>query len=188
MRITLASKSPRRREILERFFPDIRIVPSEVEDRLGKRRVDPVKVALLKAEDVHSRVGGTVIAADTVVRIDRVTLGKPSNREEAVKFLKLLSGRTHEVITGYAIISKEDTVTGFERTLVKFRNLDDELIEWYVETGESMDKAGGYGIQGLGGILVKGIEGDFYNVVGMPMEAVWILLHMMGMNRLPSER
>ncbi|NPA48167.1 MAG: septum formation protein Maf [Thermococci archaeon] len=177
--ITLASKSPRRREILERFFPDLRVLPSDIEERLPvKERLRPVDLAVLKARDVYPKAGGVVVAADTMVFVDDVALGKPSSTEEAKEFLRILSGRTHEVVTGYAIVSGDETITGSVKTLVRFRELDESIIEWYVGTGEPMDKAGGYGIQGLGGVLIEGIEGDFYNVVGMPMEVVWRLLRL----------
>ena len=179
--IILASKSPRRLEVLRRFFTDLRVMPSDVEVRAHRdEALRPRELALLKAEDVRSKVekDSIIMAADTMVFVDDRALGKPSSAEEAREFLILLSGRTHRVVTGYAILTRSKVISGSVETLVKFRELSEETIEWYVSTGEPLDKAGGYGIQGLGGVLVEEIHGDFYNVVGMPMEAVWRLLQL----------
>jgi len=175
--LVLASASPRRREILSRFVREFRVIPSTASEECSLR--EPGKYALelarRKARDVHRKVGGTVIGADTVVSIDGRILGKPSGRSDAVRMLRLLSGRTHKVTTAYCIIHGEKEISGAVTTEVRFRELNDELINAYVRSGEPMDKAGAYGIQGLGGLLVEGISGDYYNVVGFPMEIVWRL-------------
>ncbi|ASJ11003.1 septum formation inhibitor Maf [Thermococcus sp. P6] len=174
--LVLASSSPRRREILARFVEFV-VVPSEVEEECSIE--DPeefaVELARRKARDVHSRTGGTVIGADTVVSLNGRILGKPRSREEAFEILKLLSGKVHRVITGYCIVHPGGEICGSVVTEVKFRELDDGLIRAYVETGEPMDKAGAYAIQGRAALFVEWIRGDYYNVVGLPVEVVWKL-------------
>ncbi|WP_297066016.1 Maf-like protein [Thermococcus sp.] len=174
--LVLASSSPRRREILSRFISDFEVVPSNVDEVYsGKPEECAVELARKKAREVHSRVGRTVIGADTVVSVDGKILGKPKDEREAYEMLKLLSGKVHRVTTGYCIVHGGREITGVVTTEVKFRELDDELIWAYIKTGEPMDKAGAYGIQGLGGLLVEWIKGDYYNVVGFPMEIIWKL-------------
>jgi septum formation protein len=175
--LVLASASPRRREILSRFIRDFHVVPSNAEERCssGIPEECAIELARLKAREVHSRVGGTVIGADTVVSVDGRILGKPGDEREASEMLKLLSGRVHRVTTGYCIICNGAEITGSVTTEVKFRELDDELIRAYIRTGEPMDKAGAYGIQGKAGLFVEWIRGDYYNVVGFPMEIIWKL-------------
>ncbi|AFL95804.1 Maf-like protein [Thermococcus cleftensis] len=175
--LVLASASPRRREILSRFVPEFKVVPSNASEecRLREPGDYSVELARRKAREVYSRVGGTVIGADTVVSVDGQILGKPRDEGHAVRMLKLLSGRVHQVTTGYCIIHGGKELCGAVTTDVKFRELDEELIRAYVATGEPMDKAGAYGIQGLGGLLVEWIRGDYYNVVGFPIEIIWKL-------------
>jgi len=175
--LVLASASPRRREILGRFIKEFQVIPSEADERCSLS--DPgeyaVELARRKARDVYGRVGGTVIGADTVVSINGHILGKPKNGEHAFRMLKLLSGRIHRVTTGYCIIHEGKEHCGKVVTEVKFRELDDDIIREYVKTGEPMDKAGAYGIQGKAGLFVEWIRGDYYNVVGFPLEIVWKL-------------
>ncbi|WP_457741598.1 Maf-like protein [Thermococcus sp.] len=175
--LVLASASPRRREILSRFIKDFQVIPSNAKERCssGVPEECALELARLKAGEVYSRAGGTVIGADTVVSIDGKILGKPKNEGEAYGMLKLLSGRVHRVTTGYCIIHEGEEITGFVVTEVKFRELDDEMIWAYIRTGEPMDKAGAYGIQGRAGLFVEWIKGDYYNVVGFPMEIIWKL-------------
>ncbi|MCD6525213.1 MAG: septum formation protein Maf [Thermococcus sp.] len=175
--LVLASASPRRREILSRFIKDFHVVPSKAEEECssGVPEECAVELARLKAKEVYSRVGGTVIGADTVVSIDGHILGKPRDEQEAYEMLNSLSGRVHRVTTGYCIIHEGEEITGSVTTEVKFRELDDELIWAYIRTGEPMDKAGAYGIQGKAGLFVEWIRGDYYNVVGFPMEIIWKL-------------
>ncbi|NJD99774.1 septum formation protein Maf [Thermococcus sp. LS1] len=172
--LVLASASPRRREILGRFIKDFKVVPSNASEEcsLTEPRAYALELARRKAREVYNRVGGTVIGADTVVSIDGHILGKPGSEEEAYRMLKLLSGRVHCVTTGYCIIYEGEEVSGAVITEVKFRELSDELIWAYIRTGEPMDKAGAYGIQGKGGLLVEWIKGDYYNVVGFPIEII----------------
>ncbi|ASJ09609.1 septum formation inhibitor Maf [Thermococcus siculi] len=175
--LILASSSPRRREILSKFIEDFEVVPSEAEERCSLS--DPVQYAVelarRKAKDAHGRFGGTVIGADTVVSINGHILGKPKDEEHAFRMLKMLSGRVHQVTTGYCIIHSGEEHCGSVVTEVKFRELDDGLIRAYIRTGEPMDKAGAYGIQGKAGLFVEWIKGDYYNVVGFPLEIVWKL-------------
>ena len=174
--LVLASTSPRRREILSRFIKDFRVVPSNADERCSGRPEEcAVELAKLKAREVHSRVEGTVIGADTVVSIGGKILGKPRDEGEAYEMLKLLSGRVHRVTTGYCIIHRGEEYCGAVVTEVKFRKLGDGLIWAYIKTGEPMDKAGAYGIQGKAGLFVEWIKGDYYNVVGFPMEIIWKL-------------
>lgn len=177
MPLILASASPRRREVLSRFIEEFYVIPSEIDERCSRR--DPGEYALelarRKARDVYDRTGGTVIGADTVVSVEGRILGKPESEEDAFRMLRLLSGRVHRVTTGYCIIHRGEEHCGTVVTEVKFRELDDDLIREYVKTGEPMDKAGAYGIQGRGGLFVEWIKGDYYNVVGFPLEIVWKL-------------
>ena len=173
-RIVLASASPRRKEILEKFGLDFEIITSEVDEKVEKNE-DPLKVAetlaLKKCLDVSKKCnkGDIVIAADTIVYYDAI-LGKPKDREDAFEMLKSLSGKTHQVITGFAIleVGSEKRIVDHEMTRVKFRTLSDEKIERYLNTQEYVDKAGAYGIQGYGEILVEAINGSYSNVVGLP--------------------
>ena len=175
--LVLASGSPRRREILSKFIRDFEVIPSRASEECSIK--DPrdyaLELARRKAREVYGRVGGTVIGADTVVSIDGRILGKPRNEEEAFEMLKMLSGRVHRVTTGYCIIHRGTEITGAVVTEVKFRELSDGIIWEYIRTGEPMDKAGAYGIQGKAGLFVEWIKGDYYNVVGFPMEIIWRL-------------
>lgn len=179
--LILASASPRRRKILEDLdFEFVTAVSSVDEDEVIWD--DPEKrakvLAELKAVDVQSRFPRKkIIGADTVVSCEGRRLGKPADREEAAEMLEMLSGRTHEVITALALVSLPDSrQIEAERTRVVFRKLKSSEIESYINTGECFDKAGGYGIQGYGAALVEGIEGDFYNVVGMPVNLLMKML------------
>ena len=174
MRIILASQSPRRRELLERMgISKFDIIPAQ-----GEERIDPAltpqqlveELSRQKAAEVaEENPDALVIAADTVVSIDGMVLGKPVSREHAVEMLTSLSGREHHVYTGFTVCRNGKAVTSHEDTAVRFRTLMPEEIEAYVDTKEPMDKAGSYGIQGFGCMLVEGISGDYYNVVGLPV-------------------
>ena len=170
--LILASKSPRRKEILEGLGLEFRCESPEV-DESHPPKVEPSllvrELALRKAEAVKLQ-GSTdlVISADTIVYHRGRILGKPKNEEDALVMLRLLSGDTHTVYTGFAVRSMYKTVCDFCATEVRFRALDDDEIIKYIKTGEPMDKAGAYGIQGIGSLLVQSIEGDYQNVVGLP--------------------
>ena len=142
----------------------------------------------MKAQDVARRVtpGSLVIGADTIVFSQTGILGKPQSNEEAFVMLKQLSGKTHEVLTGVAIVEafSEKSLRSHEKTEVKFRDITDEEIKAYIATGETCDKAGSYGIQGLGAIFVEKINGCYFNVVGLPVSKVWSMLRSFGVEVL----
>lgn len=172
-KMILASASPRRRELLNLAGFEFEVITSSVDEV-----VDPslppyelvVSLARQKACDVAKKnTNRTVIGADTVVVLDGKVLGKPKNEQDAVDMLKALSGKTHEVYTGVCVVKGSKSKDFYECTKVKFCELTDEQIKSYVATGEPMDKAGSYGIQGKGCVLVEGIEGDYFNVVGFPV-------------------
>lgn len=175
MDIILASGSPRRRELLEQIgVKNYRIVSPDVDEHVEGHPAPEELVELLsrrKAEAVGAKAGADalVIAADTVVALDGAILGKPHSREEAGAMLAALSGREHAVFTGLTVLRGDRVVTGHERTAVTFRSLTGAEIDRYVATGEPMDKAGAYGIQGVGALLITGIEGDYFNVMGLPV-------------------
>ena len=174
--LILASGSPRRRELLERLQVKFRvqeagIVESFVEGATPDRVV--MELSWRKADAVAKTISdrAVVLGADTVVAVDDKILGKPSNRDEALSMLKALRGRIHHVYTGITLCFPVNTtyIQAYERTEVSMAMVPDELLEWYVATGEPMDKAGAYGIQGKGALLVDRIQGDYLNVVGLPL-------------------
>lgn len=174
--IILASASPRRAEILNQLGLEFQVIPSDFSEVIPKSSVFPeelvTELALHKASDVAGKLErGLVIGADTLVVLGDTIFGKPSNPDEAVKMLAALNGKTHSVYTGLAMIqvSTDRTEIGYSETKVKFRKVTQEEIHSYVATGEPLDKAGAYGIQGKGGVLVEGIEGCYFNVVGLPV-------------------
>lgn len=180
-RVVLASGSPRRRELLEQMgILDFEVLPAKGEETApaGLSPEELVKhLALQKAREVFAlRGGATVIGADTVVALEGRILGKPKDAADAAEMLAALSGRSHEVYTGVAVLSGERILTHAERTEVEFRALSAEEIAAYVATGEPLDKAGGYGIQGKACVFIRGIRGDYYNVVGLPVCALHELL------------
>lgn len=170
----LASQSPRRRELLSLITADFRVIPAKGEEILPDGIAPSEAVVLLsrqKAAEIYREYKNeTIIASDTVVAIDGKILGKPTDEADAAAMLRLLSGRTHSVFTGVCIIAPDGSEKSFaEETTVEFWPLSDELIEDYVKSGEPMDKAGAYGIQDSGALLVKRINGDYYNVMGLPV-------------------
>lgn len=174
----LASASPRRKELFSMLGLPFTIVTSNVEET--SVRADSVReyvegVALLKTRAVAEQCEGkVVIGADTIVALNDRILHKPKNREEAIEHLQLLSNNQHSVLTAIAIIQPNGTETVLvEETTVVFKQLSQELIEAYVETGDPFDKAGGYGIQTIGALLVDRIEGDYNNVVGLPIASLF---------------
>ncbi|MFX3624564.1 MAG: nucleoside triphosphate pyrophosphatase [Ectobacillus sp.] len=175
-RLILASGSPRRKELLEQMQIPFEIVVSQIEEILDET-LPPSEVvmslALQKANDVAKHyTDAVVLGADTIVTYQSRILGKPGSAQEALETLRLLSGKTHEVYTGVAIVSKEKTIMFFDRTEVAFYELAEEEIMSYVATNEPLDKAGSYGIQGMGAMLVREIHGDYYSVVGLPIARV----------------
>ncbi|WP_114313367.1 Maf family protein [Thermus caldifontis] len=175
--LTLASGSPRRKALLEALGFPLRVVPPGVEEEGESLPLDPKELALALARRKGEGVPGEwVLAADTVVDLEGRVLGKPKDRAENHLFLRLLSGRTHRVHTAIYLRTPQDLVTEVHTTQVRFRRLSEEEIAWYVHSGEGLDKAGGYGAQGLGMALLQAIEGDFYTVVGLPVARVFALL------------
>lgn len=172
-RFIVASASPRRKELLSNVGFSFDVIPSDADESCDGE-LTPVELvrelALRKAKSVFEKnTDAVVLGCDTVVEYGGTVLGKPESREDAKRMLKMLSGKTHNVHTGVCITDSENTVS-FEKTVkVEFYELTDELIDSYVATGECDDKAGAYGIQGKGCLLVKGIEGDYFSVVGLPV-------------------
>ncbi len=173
MRIILASQSPRRRELLKTIFENFEIIPSSCEEvvpnNISTQNVAEF-LANLKANDIAKKYPeALVIGADTVVIAENEILGKPKNEAQAKEMLNKLSGKTHTVITGVSLCFNGKNCSFSEITEVEFFDLSNDEIENYVKTHEPMDKAGAYGIQGKGSLLVKRIDGDYFNVVGLPI-------------------
>ena len=173
-RIVLASASPRRKELIKLIFEDFQILPAECDETLPEG-INPKEAVeyLSKIKNEATRrlltEKALVISADTVVAAENEILGKPVDKEDARRMITLLSGKTHSVYTGVTISDNEKEITFSEKTDVTFFALTEEEIESYISTSEPYDKAGGYGIQGKAGLLVEKIEGDYYNVVGLPV-------------------
>jgi septum formation protein len=174
-KLILASKSPRRKDLLEQAGLKFSIIPSDF-DESSVTMSDPESyvqtLAKAKAIDISEKYADSwVLGADTIVLIDASILGKPGSKEEARFMLKRLSGKMHQVITGYCLCrkAKKDIISGTVKTNVQFKTLRDAEIEWYIQTGEPFDKAGAYAIQGIGAFLVKSIDGSYTNVVGLPV-------------------
>lgn len=178
-RIVLASASPRRAEILRTVGWPFAALPVDIDEarRADEHAVDYVqRLAREKADAAASRVpASNILAADTTVTIDNHILEKPADEPDATRMLQLLNNRWHRVLTGIAIINHETsrTIVAHEETEVKFAAMSAEEIDWYVKTGEPMDKAGAYAIQGLGSRFIEEIKGDYFNVVGLPIRLVY---------------
>ena len=170
----LASNSQRRQEILKEAGFNFKVITSDIEEISDKKIITEkiLDIAEKKLESIaKNNINEFILAADTVVELDKNIFGKPKDREEAFKFLKLLSGKIHRVITAYVFknISKNILIREVVISEVKFFDLDDETINWYLDTGEPFDKAGAYGIQGYGRVLVEKIDGDYYSIMGFPI-------------------
>lgn len=182
MKIILASQSPRRKELMGLFNRPFTVRAADIDETMDPNadpRREVARVSRCKAEAVSRAPGEVVIAADTIVVCDGVVLGKPRTEEEAVKMLCMLSGRTHEVMTGLTVLSDGMCKCGTEVTEVVFRELTPQEIYEYVRSGEPMDKAGAYGIQGGAALFVEAVMGDYYNVVGLPVCRLGQILRMM---------
>jgi len=185
-RLILASKSPRRYELLKQVGLDFEVIPSRVmEDIVQKEspKEHVIRLAEAKARDIASGYPDRwVIAADTIVYINGSILGKPKSREEAMEMLHRLSGQEHWVLTGFSVFhlgegkSDKETV----QTAVKMKTLSPIEMEWYVQTGEPFDKAGGYAIQGIGSFMIESIRGSYTNVVGLPLCELIQMLNRLG--------
>ena len=184
MNLILASQSPRRRELLGLTGLDFIVRVADIDETMdpGKAPFDEVaRVSRLKALAVERAPEDVVIAADTIVVCDGQILGKPRNEEDAFRILSLLSGRSHEVMTGMTVLQGDEVVTHVEMTRIRFRELHPEEIRAYIATGEPMDKAGAYGIQGGAALFAVQMEGDYYNVMGLPVCALGIILRTFGL-------
>lgn len=184
MELILASASPRRRALLARITPHFTACAIETDESLlpGAPLADEVvRLAQRKAQGARARFPHAIcIGADTLVTLDGAALGKPRDDTEAAHMLGRLCGRTHEVMTGVAVLSDAGTHTLCVRTKVHMRAFSNEELWRYVHTGEPRDKAGAYGIQGEGALLIDGIEGDFYAVMGLPLSPLCTILHTLG--------
>lgn len=191
MALILASKSPRRRELLAQMgLTDFQIHPAMGEEVAPPGLTPPELVqalALHKAREVaqhHAQAGDLVIGADTIVVLDGQVLGKPRDEAHALEMLTALAGRAHHVYTGVAVLQDGQELAQVEDTTVWFRDASPEELKRYIATGEPMDKAGAYGIQGRGGLLVSRIEGDYTNVVGLPIVRLATMLAGFGVTVL----
>ncbi len=184
MAIILASQSPRRNELLKFITEDFTVEVSNVDESCSPSLTpeETVKyLSTIKGEAVfNNHPDACVISADTVVVLDGKILGKPHDKEEAFSMLNSLSGKVHQVFTGVSIFRKEKKICFAEKTEVKFCELTAEEINNYINTGEPFDKAGGYGIQGKGSVMIEGINGDYYNVMGLPVSRLARILREEG--------
>jgi septum formation protein len=182
----LVSKSPRRIELLSRFGYSFETVTPKNIEVSGSFSAEPEEVLRIAEGKLNSvDIDGVLLAADTLVFIDGIALGKPRSPEEARRFLKTLSGREHWVYTGVVIRSSEKNRRILEGTKVVFRNLKDDEIEWIIKMDETQDKAGGYAIQGVSGLFIERIEGCYFNVVGLPVPSIYPVLLEFGIK--PSQ-
>lgn len=179
-KLILASGSPRRSEILNSVGWEFTKIVADVDETEfeGENPADYVqRLAKTKAEAVAVKYPDSlVLGADTTVVIDEQIIAKPVDLDDARRMLKLLSGRTHEVLTGVAISKNSQTTVGLQSTKVKFAEMNDEQIEFLVEFGEPLDKAGAYAVQAQAALFIEGIEGDYWNVVGLPINLVYELV------------
>ena len=184
MSLILASQSPRRRELLGLTGLDftIRVADRAETMDLSKAPYDEVaRVSRLKALAVARKPEDVVVAADTIVVCDHQVLGKPRNEADAFRMLRLLSGRDHQVMTGMTVLRGDEAITCTEVTDIHFRDLSDGEIRAYIATGDPMDKAGSYGVQGGAALFVTRLEGDFYNVMGLPVCRLALILRQFGL-------
>ena len=189
MDLILASGSARRQELMKNCGYEFTVVVSEADESAVKED-DPAllveKLSLLKARTVFDRLSEeekrdlVVVGSDTVVVVGGEVIGKPTSEAEAKKMLRLISGREHEVVTGIAVVTSERTLTESDVTKVKVAELTDEEIDAYVRTGEPMDKAGAYGIQGAFSVFAERVEGSYFTVVGLPVHRLYRMLAEVG--------
>ncbi|AEM73340.1 Maf family protein [Caldicellulosiruptor acetigenus] len=196
-RVILASSSPRRIELLKQFGIEFEVIPSNVDESIDQSlsvEKNVMQLAKKKAQEVFNKLGedskqSLVIAADTVVFVEGVILGKPSNEDEAFWMLRKISGKWHTVYTGVCIIDgpSERILVEYEKSNVYIKQMSDEEILSYISTKEPFDKAGAYAIQGFGSLIVERIEGCFYNVVGLPLYKLNIMLQKLGYDLMKGE-
>ena len=186
MKIVLASKSPRRKEILENLGFRFEVIVSNADEICSI--ADPaeyvMEIATRKGKEVAKRNAEDilVISCDTVVVVDGQVIGKPLDREDAVKMLKMLSGRSHTVVSGLSLFLNGKSLVDFDSTEVTFAKMPDDFIEYYVSTGDPLDKAGAYAVQGLTSLYIERINGCYFNVVGLPVNLLQKMLLRLGIN------
>ena len=184
MNLILASQSPRRRELLGLTGLDFTVRVADIDETMDETKApfdEVARVSCMKAQAVERAPGDVVIAADTIVVCEGKVLGKPRNEEDAFRILSLLSGRDHEVMTGMTVLRGDEIVTHTEVTKIHFRQLHPDEIRAYIATGEPMDKAGAYGIQGGAALFADQMEGDYYNVMGLPVCRLAMILRSFGL-------
>lgn len=190
MNIVLASASPRRRELMERLgVKNLLVIPARGEESApaGLAPEELVKeLSRAKAAEVAAQrpPEDVVIGADTIVELDGRILGKPADEKQAAEMLSALSGREHRVFTGVTVIKGDEVISQAEMSIVRFRPLDQREIAAYIATGDPMDKAGSYGVQGVACLFVSGIQGDYFNVMGLPLCRLGIILKKLGVELL----
>ena len=183
MGVILASQSPRRRELMGFFRLPFTVRVADIDETMNPGlpvQEEVARVSMAKALALNAGQTDVVIAADTVVCIDGRILGKPHSQEEAAQMLSLLSGREHQVLTGLAVVRGEEHYSHVETSLVRFKKLTQGEIRDYIATGEPMDKAGSYGMQGYGALFVEHIDGDYFNIMGLPVCQLGKMLTAMG--------
>lgn len=182
MRIILASKSPRRKELLSTLFDEFECIPSQKEEKVESKLNYKQKAVVLseqKAEDIYSITSGDrlIIGSDTMVVLGKKIFGKPKDEADSYNMLKALSGKTHKVVTGICIIKEhnriKEKISSYVISKVKFKTLSDKEIWDYIKTGEPNDKAGSYGCQGIGKKFINKISGDFFAVMGLPVNKTY---------------
>ncbi len=178
--LILASQSPRRRELLEKCEIPFICIPADIDETMDLMNDPAEEVKILshrKAEHILKlHPDAVVIGSDTIVAIDGKVLGKPQSHEEAAEMLRALSGHTHQVITGLSVLSNEKEYLDVSVSDVTFAEMSEEEVQAYIATGECDDKAGAYGIQGFGGRYITGIHGDYYAIMGLPLQMVYAAL------------
>lgn len=190
MDIILASQSPRRRELLGQMgLKGFKVASPDVDEDVDENLhpslvVEELSLRKAKAVAAHADGEDLIIAADTVVALEGTVLGKPADEGDAFSILSALSGNRHYVYTGVTVIRGGKVVTQHEVTTVTFRDIDPQEIDNYIATGEPMDKAGAYGIQGLGALFISGIDGDYFNVMGLPIYRLGRILAEFDLNLL----
>lgn len=190
MDIILASQSPRRRELLGQMgLKGFKITSPDVDEDMGENLhpslvVEELSLRKARAVAAHAHEDDLIIAADTVVALEGTVLGKPADEGDAFTMLSALSGNRHYVYTGVTVLQGDKAVTQHEVTTVSFRDVEPQEIENYIATGEPMDKAGAYGIQGLGALLIDRIDGDYFNVMGLPIFRLGRILTEFGIDLL----
>ena len=178
MKIILASASPRRRDILQNANIDFEVIVSDADENIDEKNPEKytLEVARRKANAIKCNVDEVIIAADTAVSLEDKILGKPKDEDDAFRMLSFLSGKCHSVYTGVCVKSAEKEILFCEKSDVWFRKLSPYEIQNYIKSGEPFGKAGAYGIQGIGALMISEIRGDYLNIVGLPMSRLYDIL------------